>query len=90
MAESTAVLAAICGALLACAPIFVISGRRHAPLRLSDALAGLSDHGRQDAIVGPSLEGGRLERWSASSDPLAEGGEPEISSHPRVARKNPW
>lgn len=65
MAESTAVLAAICGALLACAPIFVISGRRHAPLRLSDALAGLSDHGRQDAIVGPSLEGGRLERWGA-------------------------
>lgn len=63
MAESTVILAAICGALLACAPVFVISGRRNAPLRLSDALAGLSDHGRQDAVVDLAAEGGRLERW---------------------------
>ncbi|MCA3743771.1 MAG: hypothetical protein IN803_07540, partial [Cutibacterium sp.] len=63
MAESTVILAAICGALLACAPVFVVSGRRNAPLRLSDALAGLSDYGRQDAVVGPVAEGGRLERW---------------------------
>ena len=63
MAESTVILAAICGALLACAPVFVVSGRRNAPLRLSDALAGLSDYGRQDAVVDPAAEGGRLERW---------------------------
>ncbi|MSS44713.1 hypothetical protein FYJ43_01270 [Cutibacterium sp. WCA-380-WT-3A] len=63
MAESTVVLAVICGALLACAPVLVISGRRNAPLRLSDALARLSDHGRHDNIVDDTPEGGRLERW---------------------------
>ena len=63
MAESTVILAAICGSLLACAPVFVVSGRRNAPLRLSDALAGLSDYGRQDAVVDLAAEGGRLERW---------------------------
>ncbi|WCC80004.1 hypothetical protein O6R08_00050 [Cutibacterium equinum] len=64
MIESTLVLAAICGALLASAPLFVIAGRRGAPLRLSDALAGLSGRTRQD-VVDPALPEGRLERWGA-------------------------
>ena len=67
MAESTIVLAAICGALLACAPVFVIFGRRSAPLRLSDALARLSGHGSQDVIVEPAPESGRLERWGTKT-----------------------
>ena len=65
MTESTLALAAICGALLASAPIFVIAGRRGAPLRLIDALAGLSAPIRQDAVVDPASEDGRLERWGA-------------------------
>ena len=65
MTESTLVLAAICGALLASAPIFVIAGRRGAPLRLIDALAGLSGYIRQDSVADPASEDGRLERWGA-------------------------
>ena len=65
MTESTLALAAICGALLASAPIFVIAGRRGAPLRLIDALAGLSGSIRQDSVVDPASEDGRLERWGA-------------------------
>ena len=60
MTESTLVLAAICGALLASAPIFVIAGRRGAPLRLIDALAGLSGSIRQEYVADPASEDGPL------------------------------
>ncbi|MDO4412579.1 type II secretion system F family protein [Cutibacterium sp.] len=65
MIESTLVLAALCGGLLVSAPIFVIAGRRGAPLKLSDALAGLSGHTGQDIVVNPTIENGRLETWGA-------------------------
>lgn len=91
MAESTVILAAICGALLACAPVFVVSGRRNAPLRLSDALAGLSElwtSGRRRR----SRRGGRTVGavGNASSNPLAADGERAISSHPHIAGENSW
>ncbi len=38
-------------------------GRRNAPLRLSDALAGLSDYGRQDAVVDLAAEADGWRRW---------------------------
>ncbi|GAE80715.1 hypothetical protein JCM18920_2413 [Cutibacterium acnes JCM 18920] len=61
MAESTVILAAICGALLACAPVFVISGRRNAPLRLSDAWR---DCPIMDVKTPSSISPRRADGWS--------------------------
>lgn len=71
MAESTIVLAAICGALLACAPVFVIFGRRSAPLRLSDALARLSGHGVRTSSSNPRR---RVDDWNGGERKLRSGG----------------
>lgn len=66
MRESTLVLATLCGALLALAPVLVVAGRRRAPLRLADALDGLSGQAREEPVVVLPEGAGRLDRLGAS------------------------